>query len=532
MADPMCKKTIAEVDSALDTSLARAALLAAVEDATHQTKDTTGTDETNGNTSVTCSIHSSHPIVSLFKANNKCQSLRPDISARDQRKILLDCVRNFSKPTARRFFAGLATVIATVRSDQYFLSNTAPHSSNNDLPVSSDSASSEKLLLMQYAALLVRTYIEALAKRKKSPSSTLHMDDEVFQVAQGLHDQLFALNSHRSHAVPALESIIAMCESWWSIGAGQKESLIVQSLPLLIVAATNERRASGTSSNEIKRLYRMRETLDAIDFSDASSKFMLNDVLRLVSSAACLGCLEGRKFIAYCFYVDDLRENIHQAIRAQIPNSKAAVLFSYSDIYFRAWKEAPQSSSHSNSPTSLSCRDQIENDALADLFFAAIHAASASLHQSIMATLDAFHKARMDGSTQSLLHRMYGPILWRGLCAANAMVRENAVRVLARVFPLEDPSITHRTKSVHQALSAIVQALQDRDYSVRLAASSATAQVLINFWDVIPSSDIQTLLNRKSIQRYILLHSNFFPFCVANNSSKYANNCIQHRHNR
>lgn len=47
-----------------------------------------------------------------------------------------------------------------------------------------------------------------------------------------------------------------------------------------------------------------------------------------------------------------------------------------------------------------------------------------------------------------MLFRLYSPILWRSLRAANADVRANATAVLLDAFPLQDPE-AQRAKDKH-----------------------------------------------------------------------------------
>lgn len=47
-----------------------------------------------------------------------------------------------------------------------------------------------------------------------------------------------------------------------------------------------------------------------------------------------------------------------------------------------------------------------------------------------------------------MLHRTYGPLLWRGITSASSIVRVRSASVLADTFPLRDPNAENGTKAV------------------------------------------------------------------------------------
>ena len=117
-----------------------------------------------------------------------------------------------------------------------------------------------------------------------------------------------------------------------------------------------------------------------------------------------------------------------------MPQSKRPILKVYGEIYKKAWKD----SHNINCPEEIQAA--IEEDVLQDLMFSALHISNPRMSKILMLVLEPFHEAKKATDFEGLLYRMYGPILWRALTAANPQVRVNAAHILVEVFPLQEPS--------------------------------------------------------------------------------------------
>ena len=88
--------------------LARSALFAAVEGDPIRINDD---DDVS-------SLYSPRDLVGLFEqpelSGNSHYLIKPGISMRDQKKALLETIRNFSKSDGRRYFAGLKQIVTNV----------------------------------------------------------------------------------------------------------------------------------------------------------------------------------------------------------------------------------------------------------------------------------------------------------------------------------------------------------------------------------------------------------------------------------
>ena len=162
----------------------------------------------------------------------------------------------------------------------------------------------------------------------------------------------------------------------------------------------------------------------------------------------------------------------------------------------------------------MSIRTAIEENALQDLMVSCLHVADAKLAKSVRTVLSPLHRAKKSPDVDKLLHRMYGPILWRALSAANPTVRLNATPVLAETFPLRDPDEGEdRTEAVvGKTVDALMALLRDPEPKVRVAGSNAAGRILVAFWDALPTSDIRRLLSGKFNLLFVVVSGSRFFF--------------------
>ena len=374
--------------------------------------------------------------------------------------------------------------------------------------IAPDAASTRALLFMRSCCLLTEAYLRGLVERRSDPSSSAAggnadreygVIDEAFQVAELLHDALFSLQSCGPVAVRVQSSISAMCEYWWHSSFEGREQLVTMLVPLLVAKTLD----GAAAKSDVKRLHAIRDALDLLDFADPSIDYLRSLLLRTASSPHYLRTAEGRRIIAHLFRLDaDLVGDLHRSIRVQIPDAKKTILDSYGDIYLRAWRDAAAAVEDSGAgseeeESADEIRVAIEENALQDLMMASLHVADPKLARSVRVVLTPLHRAKKSPDVDQLLHRMYGPILWRALAAANPLVRLNATPVLADTFPLRDPDEGEdRTEAVvGKTVDVLTSLLRDPEPRVRVAASHAAGRILASFWDVLQTADIRRLLN-------------------------------------
>jgi len=332
----------------------------------------------------------------------------------------------------------------------------------------------------------------------------LILDDEIFEVAELLHDLLFPLQhgpvaSGIKVSTQAQSAIFSMCERYWHGNFEDKEQLVTQLIPLLLMKSLND----NAQKNDVKRLYSIREAIDLLDFQDESIESLKLHLLRVVGNPLFLQSVEGRKFITHLFQVDTaLVIDLHRAVRAQINGAKKSILNAYADIYYNAWKAsteiAPNDDEEEEEGEIGAIQQSIEENALQDFMYQVIHAAIPSTAKSVRVVLDKFYVNKKNPDVESMLHRMYGPLLWRALSGANSKVRIQASVVLSDTFPLRDPnaSVEWTTACVKKSVEALVTLMKDDVPSCRVAGCVATAKILALFWSAIPSQDIRLLLDQ------------------------------------
>ena len=367
-----------------------------------------------------------------------------------------------------------------------------------------DPASTQALSFVKYSAMIVHAYLDNQTIRRKShqiDNRVYDMMEEVYVVAEMLHDNLFALNSCGREGMTVQKVIIDMCEAYWKGQFSDREALVPQLMPLLVVKSLN----GNATKADIKRLWNTKEALHLLDFQKKSTIVELrNLLLKTVTSALFLKNTEGRKMIAYLFQLDpSLVKDLHQCIRAQISFAvSTSTLEAYGEIYLTAWKTTNKDSEtdfdllNIESGVDKPIQRAIE-DVLQELMFASLHAPTPQMAKAILTVLSVFNLQKKDTNILSLVYKLYNPILWRALSATNPLVRIHASTVLHTTFPLHDPSVgkSHLDEVHSKSMGVLKSLLTDDDPKVRIAGCNAAIRVLGTSWDTLRSEYIRSLLN-------------------------------------
>merc|ERR1719282_45785 len=118
------------------------------------------------------------------------------------------------------------------------------------------------------------------------------------------------------------------------------------------------------------------------------------------------------------------------------------------------------------------------------------------IFEPLLALLNAFHLNKKNKNIQSLVHRLWEPLLWRYLKVANADVRSNAVQILTEAFPLEDPNAELEVRAAAQEsqVQILLELLKDDVPEVRVQAVQGSALVLSRFWIIFSATDLQRFM--------------------------------------
>lgn len=452
------------------------------------------------------SVISCRPLVDFFHHpnNNNNDVTTTKLTTRQRRTLLCNIVSSpkFNKTRARRLFSGITPLLRKVVDEESYIPD---RDEDGGVIVDSNAASSLAVVYLRICAFLVDAYLDGLLRRQRkgaaAASSSNHkrveVIDEVFEVAEMLHDLLFPLQNCGKEGMATQSAIFSMCENWWHGNFEDKELFVTQLIPLLLVKSLED----TAQKNDVKRLCSIRDAIDLLDFECESITTLKNHLLRTVANPLFLQSTEGRKFITHLFHVDaSLVAELHKAIKVQLFEAKKSILNAYGEIYYNAWKQSVDKKNEDEEEEELGeIQTSIEENALQDMMYYQIHAANPKIVSSIRIVLDKFYVNKKSPDVESMLHRCYGPLLWRSLAATNSRVRLQAAVVLTDTFPLRDPDAGQEWTEacVQKSMEALVSLMSDEVAAVRVAGSNATAKILSQFWVAIPANDIRKLLNRK-----------------------------------
>ncbi|KAJ4456690.1 putative Condensin-2 complex subunit G2 [Paratrimastix pyriformis] len=327
-----------------------------------------------------------------------------------------------------------------------------------------------------------------------------------------IHDDLLTLPD----AVQLLA--IRFCETWWNQERPEREELIPQTITSLMAFTV----LPMAKVVDLHRLYVMREAYRVLDFDDPSADCLKGLMLQAYMSPLYLRQRDGLKLLAFFFTLSEaFIDQIHLTIRGQLPTAarRRPLVEAYGEVYLGAWMIAEGAT-----------RLRIEHGCLQDLMRAAIHVRDSRLAVGLRRLLNVFHGRKAQkgpssfhprrphsacthtrtptttrssrgcriGQVDEMLYRLYEPILWRALSAANPHVRAGAGSLMVAAFPLMDPDGDRETTdaTLQRHFDALLALLKDPVPSVRVLGVGGVCRVLREFWEMIPAPTIRSLLTR------------------------------------
>lgn len=219
---------------------------------------------------------------------------------------------------------------------------------------------------------------------------------DLLPAAQELHDNLIFFESDSG----LLSEIANLCEDWWKGDLSGKETLISQSLPVIL-----SRSLTLKKKVDVHRVYTLRDAFVLFDFEDDSIEDLKHLLIRCVISPLYLKTEDGLKFIAFLFGLSaQLAKEVFAMIKSQIPYGRKSMVDAYGEIIFRAWKAADGSS-----------KEEIENGFLQGLIEDAICASSGELAASVRRIFRVFVSNRTIAGVEKLIFHLTEPIIFRSL---------------------------------------------------------------------------------------------------------------------
>eukprot|EP01047_Picozoa_sp_COSAG01_P026012 COSAG01_NODE_1661_length_9583_cov_37.367356_6_plen_1155_part_00 len=306
------------------------------------------------------------------------------------------------------------------------------------------------------------------------------LPDSMKKTVQLMHDVMLQLTGDTGWALQ--NDISRTCEDMWNGNRAGRESVVTQTLPYLVAKCLDVDGKVG----DLKRLYTMRASLLLLEFQDPSIDSLKDLLLRCFAHPLFLKTADGRKFCVYCFGLHpSFIAEIHATIKQQLPYASKHSCELFGEIYFKAWRSA-------SGPYLV----RIESGCVQNLMSAAVHASTMSLFTALRRVLGAFHQQKKAQGVDEMLLRLYAPIIWRALAAANPHVRRSAATLLIDTFPLHDPdsSLEAMDEILQKQFDCLRELLVDPTVAVRVVGVSGICRVLCVYWEVIPPATTQAFL--------------------------------------
>ena len=253
-------------------------------------------------------------------------------------------------------------------------------------------------------ALTAQCAYDAVVAAESAPSK------ELCELAASLHDVLLSLEGEGE----LQEAIASLCEAWWANETPNREALAPQCVPYVLAKALDSGRLA-----DVKRCYAMRDALALFDYDDESIGSLKLLLLRCTFAPAFLRAPDGRRFLAGLFCLSSsMVPDLMAIVRNQIPSGRKSLLDAYSDVLLKAWKGAAGQALYA-----------VEYSCVQELMRACLHARTPALATSVRRVLAAFYtkKAKAGREVEGMAVRLWEPILFKALSAANTAVRRNAV---------------------------------------------------------------------------------------------------------
>jgi len=190
------------------------------------------------------------------------------------------------------------------------------------------------------------------------------------------------------------------------------------------------------------------------------------------------------------FCMSGLHPLIIGVMKPQIAACIKDVANSYGDVLLRAWKELKKDREISTLQASL-------EEAIQGLAHDALHASDSQYFRGIRICLGVFHESKRLKDVDAMLLRIYGPILWRSLRCANAIVRAQSTIIFFDAFPLQnaDSNAAEADAILQKQFDLLIALLKDGDHRVRAAAASGVCHILSQYWEALPTATTRKILS-------------------------------------
>ncbi|XP_077124682.1 condensin-2 complex subunit G2 [Ranitomeya variabilis] len=294
----------------------------------------------------------------------------------------------------------------------------------------------------------------------------------LLECAAILNELLNALPTSESRVRVAIQRL---CETWWEKGLEGKEEFGKTAIVLLLAKSLDAKCMVA----DIARLWQLHSSLLSFNYTSAESSDVKDLLLQCFMAVNHIKREEGRRFLSFLFSLDvNFIKLIHGTIKNQLHCFPKSVMNHIAEIYFRAWKKG-----------SGDILTTIEHVCIQDLMHHGVHLPKNSpVCAKVRMILSYFHQQKLRQGTEEMLYRLYQPILWRGLKARNAHVRNNAALLYVEAFPLRDPSMSHEEmdNNIQKQFEELFNLLEDQSPNVRSTGVLGVCKITAKYWEIIP----------------------------------------------
>lgn len=279
--------------------------------------------------------------------------------------------------------------------------------------------------------------------------------------------------------------ICVFLEGWYSGQLQDRDSLTSNTLVCLLKRSVSPQ---GTKA-DVKRIWNLHQTVLGFRLGECAELQAL--IVSTIGSSLYLNTPEGVRWLVFLFSLNpELIPKLHKQVKLSMPSLSAskANCEALGEVYQKAWLASGGI-----------FRAKIEEDCIQDLMYRGVlgNRCKGGMAVPVLRILSVLHKQKRSPPTQSMLSRLYEPILWRHLKVANSMVRLNACDMFLSCYPIEDQELSReeRDNSLEMQHTAMLSLMRDENPAVRCAAIGGVCSVLASYWLLIPSDTINQVVS-------------------------------------
>lgn len=305
----------------------------------------------------------------------------------------------------------------------------------------------------------------------------LYIPESMIQTATLLQEAVTNVSSTEDKTKNHVAQVF---EEWWKKDLPDKDVLILSSFVYIIERSLDLKPKPLVC--DMKRVWSLHKVLELVELQNESSEDLKVLLQRCFISPCYMQYEEGRRFLAYVMTLeDDFLKTVHSTIKNHLLSVQRSWCELYGEVYFRAWHTG-------------ALRPKLELFCIQDLMYHAVHA------QPVLATalkklLSYLHAQKKQRDVEDMLYRLYEPIIWRGLKAANHQVRANSAALFFDVFPLQSPELQmdKADELLQKQFDLFQELLEDPFPAVRNLSVLGVFRTMKKYWDVIPQDTLKNL---------------------------------------